>query len=141
MGKKGKGKGKGKKGKDKGDFTEALELPEFAEDFACKSSFNAIKHKFMDQIHGTNAQLWLRDADHGAPTHIDVTAHSQEDLDAAVTIAQEILDELAVTYDNWVADGSPDAAPREGKGKGKKGKAKKKKKRKDKGDDTEHEFK
>merc|ERR1712039_577996 len=129
-----KGKGKGKGGKDKskekGDFVATVDLGEYDEAFAFKPKFLGFKTKNLHAIQdATRCLLWLQGPE-SAPTHVDISGHSQADVDEAVQQCSDLIANLDKEDEQWLED---DGAEAERERKGSKGKGKDKGKDKDKG--------
>merc|ERR1712129_621116 len=139
-----KGKGKGKDSKDGGrgdrggDFTEVLELEETDPAFHLRAKIIGDKGKNVHHIQDqTKAKLYL-DCENGM--RLNVSAHSQEDLDKVVGMANDLIGAVLEDYDQWCEEqaGAEEDGGRSGKqdrkgGKGKdKGKGKGKRKSSDK---------
>lgn len=123
------GKGGGKDAEMK--FSESIDL------WDCDSAFN-MKGKligkrgrgiFHIQDH-TGTKLWLFGGDNGEPFRLEVSAHSEEDLSAAVEMAQDIIATLYEEYERWLKDHAG------GDGGGKRGKSWGKGKGREKGADS-----
>merc|ERR1712039_120467 len=124
-----KGSSKGKSSEIQGELHQSVELPQYDSAFIARQKILGPKgsnvHHIQDQSH-TQVKLGGSEAD---PSHLEVYAHTELDLEKGVQLAQELIDAVNAEYDEWCnsEEQHGDSWDKGEKGKGKKGKGKGKK--------------
>jgi transcription antitermination factor NusA-like protein len=134
-GKKGKSKGKGGKKGDressKDQPTESIEVQGTDAAFDMKGKIIGDKGRHVHHVQDeTGAKVWVDQTDKGEPITIRISARSQEAVDKALNLCQDLVDACNDEYQEWISEG-------EGQRKGSKGKGKGKGKRREREDEDE----
>eukprot|EP00929_Paragymnodinium_shiwhaense_P036550 TRINITY_DN1956_c0_g1_i2.p1 TRINITY_DN1956_c0_g1~~TRINITY_DN1956_c0_g1_i2.p1 ORF type:complete len:626 (-),score=174.44 TRINITY_DN1956_c0_g1_i2:76-1953(-) len=124
-----KGKGKGKdKGKEGGRYRESIPLDDVDEVFDLRNKVLGDRGVNLFHIQDeTGAQLFIATEQDGR-LRLDISADERGRLDAAINLAQELIDSVYNQYYDWLDKGKGRGERRGGKGDKDKGKGKSKSK-------------
>jgi len=99
-----------------GDFSEVLELQEFDPGFTLRGKLLGARGSRLRKIEETGAAVSL--VGEGEPTHMEISAPTQETLDEALRAASELIEVVCGEYETWLAEGDREDGKGRSRGQG-----------------------
>ena len=117
----------GKAAPEEGDYTGKIEVDKTDAAFDMKGKIIGDKGKHVHHVQDeTGAKVWVDQTAKGEPITVRISAGSQENVDSALALVQDLIDAVQDEYQSWIDGGREETEGHRGKGSKGKGSGKSK---------------